>query len=401
MIRDGINFKSKRVGRKGVDELNDEVVFNLANGLRGYLETGEVRYLTFLRNPYSILFIISPYIPDLDPDKFCGDSFIPMEEFYNECLKGGDSLYHKVSRDDWDILVSYRDNVGTLSLDSYVKEMSRVWDFDSVRAMEVWEFQPDPISFSFTLGSSRLGIESFTPVIGVKYVFDRLYSNIGDIRFPCIVLRGYKGRRVQIHKDGSVFKVFCGGEEIDFVLEDLVRIPESYVIEGVLRSDGSFIVYDILCWNDIWLFNRPFGERWKYVWHFFKFMPHVFLVNDYFELWHALKEFDGFGFICNLNEKYGRVFFVDWNRSLCVLEVGGIKHGGGVSWLKSVDGFGVFKFNRLLSGADYGKKVYVNRNGEIYGLTERPADSWVEVAIKFGFVLDYDEYREQVGNVVE
>lgn len=57
-------------------------------------------------------------------------------------------------------MVSYRDNVGTLSLDSYVKEMSRVWDFDSDRAMEVWEFQPDPISFSFTLGSSRLGIES-------------------------------------------------------------------------------------------------------------------------------------------------------------------------------------------------------------------------------------------------
>src|SRR5690606_22576639 len=212
MIRDGINFKRKRVGRKGVDELNDEVVFNLANGLRGYLETGEVRYLTFLRNSYSILFIISPYIPDLDPDTFCGDSFIRMEEFYNECLKGGDSLYHKVSRDDWDILVSYRDNVGALSLDSYVKEMSRVWDFDSDRAMEVWEFQPDPISFSFTLGSSRLGIESFTPVIGVKYVFDRLYSNIGDIRFPCIVLRGYKGRRVQIHKDGSMLKVFCGGK---------------------------------------------------------------------------------------------------------------------------------------------------------------------------------------------
>lgn len=69
--------------------------------------------------------------------------------------------------------------------------------------------------------------------------------------------------------------------------------------------------------------------------------------------------------------------------------------------MKSVDGFGVFKFNRLLSGADYGKKVYVNRNGEIYGLTERPADSWVEVAIKFGFVLDYDEYRKQVGNVIE
>lgn len=385
MIRDGINFKKKALGRKEIEVYSEENLYNLKNALKAFLETKNVGTLLHLRNPYSILYLISPYLPKTDITCGEGDDYVPMEEFFEKCMAGEiNEISDQISTDCWSILVDYRDNYGGIDVEVYLRAMSRFWDFDEEEALDSWRFQSDPVALAFTLASSRCGIEKFTPVIGIEYRFSEFEKGLVGLRFPCLVFEWKDGERVQVHKDGETYKVF-GGEGVK------VEAERSFVVEGIWDGE-NFWLYDVLNWGDIWLYRRPFAERWQFAWHFMKYLPRVLYVRGYEELYRALSIFEGKGIAVNLNEKYGRKFTFDWENDKCVLEIGGISRGGGKNWLRTIDECGVFRLGHRLTDK-VGERVLVDRNGKILGFVDDIPDSWIEVAIRLGLPFDYAVHR--------
>jgi hypothetical protein len=211
---------------------------------------------------------------------------------------------------------------------------------------------------------------------------------------------------VQIHKDGSLLKVYEQGKEENMEIEEelydfLMNIDGSYVVEGFYAGKDEFVVWDVLCWNDIWIFRRPLAERIKLLWHFSpnnETTLHAWNLNG---LKYAEKEWNSKVILRNLNAPYDltdhstHIFMGDMT---VLLQVGGRRGGKSNAFLNSSDKKSVFSIPLVIDKEDWGDVVEVNEKGDVLKVMPDGfvPDSWDIVARKWDKPLIYEDWAHGI-----
>lgn len=415
MIRDGLTLKKKMV-RKGTKSIKkrkykENLFSSVIQAIKTYEITKIGKSFAYIRDPYGIMYLLDPFGINLTPDQLIGgveEAEITCKEFF-EAIEDGkiDEILPRMTAEEklWcDGIANNRFKINrTEVLRAITYDLGIPWE----EVKKVWSFQPDPIPIAFALGSDRLKVERLTPVIGIP--FEIIASGFREefLRFPCGVISDENNfKYLQIHKDGDVFKVFdlekneITNSFLPFWTDFFKKIGISYAVEARLNQKGDLEVTDILCWNDLWIYDQPYYERRKFLWHFEPFTSTYIQCNDHEDLKVALKEFHSNAVVMNLNKAYDprrHDSHIMINRELeeVTLRVGGKRGGRGKAFLNTFDKHPVFEVPIKIDKEDWGDYVRVSASGKVSKVASTGyADSWADVAKIFDLPMDYTEYRK-------
>jgi len=411
--RDGLNHRKKRV-RKGTKkikkpEYKKNMFISLINALELYSQFQTPDGFTYLRDPYAILLLLDPIGVDVPLEHQAEYPTITCEEYYNAVLEGKmEEILPKMTLKEkmycqWWAKFNEKPPMGEI-----LELLCKAWNIRQEPVRATYEFQPDPIPIAFGITAPRIKKEPLTPVIGIEY--SQIYPSPfpEKRRFPCCVTKNRFNTEkfVQIHKDGDVFKCFSKGKERDDLisLENysyLTEIKHSYVVEGFVDREERLAIYDVLNWNDIWMYRRPLNERLKWLWHFEPLTEAIAIVHTESELRSVVKGFNNNAIIRNLNTPYSHTAgdsHLEIGEQTVILQVGGRRGGRGFSYLNTSDKNSVFQIPEKIDKEDWGDIVEVNQQGDIIRVMDDNIvpDSWNDVAIKWGKPIKYEDWANSI-----
>lgn len=398
MIRDGLTTDRKLITKHQRKVSKNEYKVNLFSSLVNVYENYQitqmqtvVRYLT---DPYAILLLLHPVgvqLSDEEMETATETPTVTCQEYYEAAVNHsiGDILprltmlerrYCNSFADRDEPIYEATDVLRYIARDQHL-----LWQ----EVRDTWNLQPDPVAISFAIASPRAKVEPVTPVIGIPYNYIRKSDEHELIRFPCAV-EGLSGELVQIHKDGELLTSFPE-IEIPEIMEDAM----SFVVEGQITPAGLKI-WDILCWNDIWIHRRPLSERLNFLWRLHEYNNERIIVHNFEEMWMAQAEFDT-PIARNLNAPYdptiNRAQIVIHSQTLR-LSIGSRKGGGRKTYLNTSDNKSVFEYPEYLEKDELGNIVEVDLDGNILRLlpVDLGIDSWVDVKNKMNYEKEYGDY---------
>jgi len=412
MIRDGINTGLKHIRRKpksvSTSDYETDFLESVATFYENYEIEGNLQNSRYIRDPYGISLILDPIGVKIDdfPEKSPKYGEITCKEYYFAVLEDKiDEILPKMTRKEQ----LFCDLAGKKALTpmkkrEVVRLISEEMGAERDLTLATWDLQPDPDSIAFALGSPRAVIEGVTPAIGVPLKFCYPSHLLDKVRFPCVAEKNIydEGQMVHVHKTGSDFFVYdIDGRVVDFEDAALRDISSSFVVEGAI-VDGKFRVWDLLCWNDVWLHVRPLAERLKMLWRFFEWDRERWVVRSQ----EQLSGLEGECVVRNLNSAYdplgtgSHIFFSGLSR-LVFLKVGGRK-GRTTPHLLTKERRAVFEIGVKIEKEDWGDVVEVNRDGVVIKNWGRDAvpDSWDEVEGKLG-LLEWEDFQYMRPKVIE
>lgn len=416
MIRDGLTMTKKRI-RKGAKsfermEYKENLLGSVVQAIQLAMITGKLEYFAHLRDPYALLLALSPIGVEKEVGSKQEYPILTAKEYVEAVLnKNVEKIWPKmtVEEQDWcNFWAKERQDFGPMLI---LKTCAQEWGLDVNNVLLTWKFQPDPTSVAFAVTAPRAKLEHVAPVVGVPYVMVVPSAEIGRMRFPICIDKFMSGyMHVQIHKSGDLFNVFEREEVVNEYLEqeqainmllpqrlekELRAIPHSYVVEG-WYLDGELIIWDVLCWNDIWLHERPLSERIKLLWHFQPYRNETLVLYSLREL---PKDNQYVG--RNLNEIYdptSQTSHIFVGEPTILLKVGGRRGGGRKTYLNTADGKAVFEIPFYVEKEDRGDVVEVTRDGRVLKILPRETivDTWIDVCIHLG--IDVPIYEEWSGD---
>lgn len=425
MIRDGLTLKKKVVLSHWENitkfEYKENFLISIIHAEKMYRNTKVARSFAYINDPYGIMLLLNPIgvnIEDFDLENGAEYPTLSCREYYEAIVEDRveDIVDRMTAEEKFYCILWSKRKIPITSPEGILRAISfdigLKWEY--VRS--VWTLQPSPAAVAFALASHRVKTELFTPAIGIPYVMIEPSNLVEKIRYPCMVTELYDGDdylHIQIHKDGDVFEAWTIEESVKDEPMGLWLPPDlysfmrdigiSYVVEAYLGPDDELWVTDVLCWNDIWMHDRPLAERVKFSWHFEPYTPLSYVCKRREDLDVAL---DDLGCVCvrNFNSVYDPSvrdshIAIQPDSQTVFLEVGGMKGGFKNSFLKTSDNKAVFKLNCELTPdekeKEYGGVVEVFRDGTIKRVDTkmRPSD-WATVATAFKFDLDYDVWRD-------
>jgi hypothetical protein len=370
--------------------------------------TGKLEYFTYLKDPYALLLVLTPIGVEREVDSDKEVNSVTAKE-YVEAVLGDDidSIWDRMTPEeqDWcNFWANGRQDFNPLDI---LKECAKAWKLSVDNVISTWYFQPDPISLVFGLTSPRAPLEHVTPVVGVPYVMISPSDNVQQLRFPLLINESMHGyTHVQIHKDGDLFTAFSKDEALKNYVEDsepmdlwldpktfeyLKSIPHTYVVEGWYNGD-DLVLWDVLCWNDIWLYERPLSERVKLLWHFHECRDAPLIVRNKTQI-----PKDSVYIGRNLNAPYNparRDTDITIGEATVLLRVGGRRGGGRKTYLNTDDGKSIFEVPFYVEKEDRGAVCEVTRDGKVLRILPRKTnvDSWADVCVHLGLHPDYEKY---------
>jgi hypothetical protein len=416
MIRDGLNTNLKRTAGKRPREIttNDyktDFLSTIANFYEIFEISENIENSRYIYDPYGISLILDPIGVKIDifPKKPPKYGEITCKEYYNAIINNKiDEIKHKMTQKELLFCdLAAQNQLKPTPPREIVKLISKEIGADVKLALATYDIQPDADAIAFALGSPRAILEGITPVIGLplKMCFPGYETH--KIRFPALVEKNKydKSQLIHIHKDGV--KIYVYNEDgntfhIPSPLEiKLKKIPSSFVIEGFIDNE-SFQVWDLLCWNDIWLHQRPLSERVQMLWRFHEWNMERFVVRSNKEL----LKFQGDYILRNLNSVYnptqlGSYIFLSETIQAGFLKVGG-KRGHRTPHLLTEDSRAVFQIDADIDKDDWGDVVEITQDGTVIKNLGKKAvpDTWSELDNKWG-LIDWEDYQYMRLKIVE
>lgn len=418
MIRDGLLLDNKGYPKSGKAEnnfstyLNDDIKpmsFNSWCTLMDHINiTGDYKYLYQIKDPYALMLILGVYekvsIPPNSPKKEAYDGKISCEEVW-DVLKENDlgnlvKLVERINEFELEYLkkIASGKNIEEITVKKAFQILAEYRNFHFSDAYTTWVLQPDQEAISFAIISKytnrmiKTPKYRITPALGIPINMMYPRGVKYDTRFPCLVSRNWfdVARHVQVHKSLDKIRVFdSSGNSVELTdeqYEELNMLLIDGLFDGFMKSDGEFVLYDIVCINDIWLHNRPLYERCKFFWHF----GTLGATSLYAWNWKDIRELKGSVFfddviIRNLNRPYCPIMRDAWVSLSSNVVQAVIKREPGrrnTCTLRSSDNVVLFTFkgNRI-SRDDMGKVVDVDLDGTVlrYRFDLKEAQSWENI----------------------
>jgi hypothetical protein len=422
IIRDGLTMKRKRLkkGAKSFEKLEyqENLLNSVINSIQLATIANKLSYFVYLKDPYALLLALTPMGVVKEVKGEQEYSVVTAKEYVEAILSDSiDDLWPRMTAEeqDWcNFWANKRQEFNPLAI---VAECAQEWKLDVSNVLKTWIFQPDAVSIAFAVTSKRALVEHVTPTIGIPYVMIYPTDEVGKLRYPLCIDKAMAGYiHVQIHKDGDLFRVFDadsvlheyadGVEADDFeldekVIERLKNIPHTYVVEGWYKN-GELIIWDILCWNDIWLHERHLSERLQLLWHFHEFRGESLIVYNRDEI-PTSSMYVG----RNLNAPYDpatRDSHIFIGEPTIVLQIGGRRGGGKKTFLNTSDGRSIFTLPDYVEKEDRGDVVEVTCTGKVLRVLPKNTlpDTWMDVCIHLGLNPDYKTWSyENVLKTVE
>jgi len=406
MIRDGISTDVKRIGRapKEIPEVYEtDYLESVIRAHDLFFSTGSVVGARYLRDPYAIALFLEffgrPVAPPTDSTPVDGE--LTCKEYYEAVINDEmDKIVDKMTvRERLLCNLAANDELGELKSkkEEIILEICRGNGIDIKSTMRCWVLQPDVEAISFALASKRAVLEGVTPVIGIPLRMIYPSYKTSNIRFPAVVEKNmFDGGLVHIHKDGELFEVWDEEGRARALAPDtatkLKNISSSYVVEGFINF-GQFVIWDILCWNDVWVYRRPLTERVKMLWRFHEWNPERFVVRN----WKELQGFEDNYILRNANSPYDPILndshiFLTEETQTAVLVVGGAK-GKKTPCLTTHDKKPLFELQVKIDREDYGDIVEVSKKGSVVQILQKgtAVDTYSEVMRKWN-LPDFEEY---------
>lgn len=418
IIRDGLSTNPKSAMQKPknfkTDDYKDDMFLSVVNIYEIYKLTGTTSRAKYLKDPYGIYMLLKPHGIDLGDKLATKSAEIPeitCKEYFDLVEAGDiDTLLEKLTVRE-QVCCHVMGTGHKLPQLEVIKSIAVGIGANLDEAIDTWTIQPDPASMAFGLASERAVLESVTPVIGIPLkpiVPTDIHENV---RFPATISPYlYQHLQIHIHKDEDFLKVFdIDGNLIDIdkdLVDELKEIGMSYVVEGFLigypdAHDTWIQITDILCWNDIWLYRRPWAERVNMLWRFAEWTDEVFFVKNAKQMKKMLEE-SGEILVRNLNSPYNPLKFdthihLHVDQQTVVLEVSQKKGRSKSMFLKTSDGKYLFEINKMLDKREKGGTVEVKRDGTIIRRMDGISpDRWREVSAKWGLPEDFKSYPAKI-----
>ena len=404
VIRDGLSTDKKFLLSTSVRHDNvyveGDLFFSVVSAYNLYKKTQSLEGYKHIQTPDGFYLALTAFGADVD---VAGGAEYPTLTSKQVLLKSIEEIIDKLTVEEKEYLREMDNIQFKPPIEDILREYCKNRYIDISECIDTWRLQPDLEAISYAITSNRATQEGITPVIGKPVNLCAPVSNLSKRRFPGIMTK-YHENRVQIHKDGDFFITYdsAGHELTNFppekAISHLKEAGMSYVISG-FNEDGEFIVDDVLCWNDIWLFRRPLSERLQLLWHFYDFMEEMLVVRNEDEYEVAHKEL-GSVLFRNLNSPFdpasidNSVKVVEADTPM-ILEITGKRGGKQNSYLATGDKRIVFKAPKIVTKEERGKLVEVSKDGVILQIFEEgdEINYWSDLANEWGMPLDYSEYK--------
>jgi hypothetical protein len=412
LIRDGLTMKKKRL-RKGAksfakDEYKENWLDSVIKAIQLASITGKLEYFTYLKDPYSLLLALCPMGVEKEVDSTIEVNSVTAKEYVEAVLsKNIEKIWDRMTAEEQDWCNFWAEGRQEFSPLDILVECAKAWNLSELNVINTWYFQPDPTSLVFAITSPRAPLEHVTPAVGVPYIMITPTDNVQQLRFPLCIHRSMPGfMHVQIHKDGDLFEVYEKNDVLSEYLDEvkavnhllteeveefLKSIPHTYVVEGWYK-EGELHIWDVLCWNDIWLHERPLSERMQLLWHFHEYRDEPLIVrykdqipNDFMYIGRNLNT----GY--NPNRRDTDIYI---GEPTILLRVGGRRGGGKKTFLNTSEGRSVFEVPFYVEKDDRGSVVEVTRGGKVVQILPKNTspDTWIDVCIHLGLNPDYEAY---------
>jgi hypothetical protein len=403
VIRDGLltTRKIQRTRKPRPSPYKENLFYSLVNVYNNYETTGRKEFVRYLQDPYAILLLLNPigvHLSEQDiASSVAGANTVTCQEYYEAVEENriGDILSRLTSYErQW--CSNLANNKPIYAASEVLREIAMDRNLLWQEIRDTWKLQPDPVAMSFAISAPRAKTEPVTPVIGIPYIHIHPSDQQNQIRFPCAV-EPYSDELIQIHRDADLLEAYSNNEvvEIDDAKSELASINASYVVEA-LNTPGGLKIWDVLCWNDVWLHRRPLSERLNLLWHFHELTNERLILHNMEQIWDATNEY-GTVVARNLNAPYDPTLEraqILVNTQVLRLRIGSRKGGGRKSYLNTSDGRAVFEYPEYLEKEDLGDVVEIDADGNILRLLPRHygTDSWLEFKNKIKYEGEYEEY---------
>ena len=294
MIRDGIitDEKSTRWGKKAWKSIKlQDNLTNMKFQSWTYMtdliwETGDYEYFKQIMDPYALMLYLGIYEPVNIPEvsEKCVDEDLRCKEVWGvlkrndkeeimELVKKTDDSGEKYLRK-----IAKGKNINDITVKEILRAITKYRVFFIEDAYNSWVLQPDPEAFAFSVISNYtirkriLTQFRITPAVGVPINMMEPKRN-RLIRFPCYVSENlFSWDRVQVHKFHDEVRIFDkNGRKFEYkeeTMKEILKLQISGLFDAVVSEEGKIRFYDILCIQDVWVYDRPLTERIKYFWNF-------------------------------------------------------------------------------------------------------------------------------------
>lgn len=413
MIRDGLNTYPLVIHPK--TKLKEEITYKedffdtVVGSYNAYQVDGSINYFQYLRDPYALLLLTDVFnfkLPD-DWPEYMKEPQITCKEVVNALIsEDKDQIFETLGRmtqpeQAFIFLLSTRDTALVPPL-PFFQVIGKSLGLRGVEVEDAWCLQPNPTAMSFGIVHERAQTENVTPAIGIPVILEPATNRVEKINFPCVVERFPTRDRIQIHKNGELFKVFKEGKEIkleDKVAQPLKELGATYVVEGYLLENNSIEICDLLCWNSVWYHRRTLSERLKMLWRFHDWGIERATAYNHVDITNIIKEWGDDIIIRNLNQRYNPELSntriqINMGGRHSLLEIGNVKGQKGRSGLKTSDKKAIFMLSTKVNPEENGTIVEVDRRGKVYKVLEKSVvpDTWENTAHNFQLDKDYDKY---------
>ena len=409
MFRDGLILKAKRYKKQKPRKIKKKVMkFKELVSLFDIISlTGDKSYLQHIDDPFGLMLVFGVYVAVDLPSGFRPSDALRQEWSCEEVW----DMIHDPETDWKHVLMSLSQNeqhylqeivslknVEGVTARDVIREFSKFRAFDLEDTYTAWRLQPDPQAMSYALLSSYTkkspnenpGVQRITPAAGVPVHLMYPGGRLDQIRYPCLAFEVPEGERAQLHKDGFSVRVFDSRHNLIYEGVDsrYSDIQHDGVFDG-FWDDGSFLAWDVLQVNDVWIYGEEAFQRVKYLWRLAFFTARMSFCFNPAELKAFDSEVDGPVVVKNGNTPYDpEDSWIEYTAGRTVqLKVSRVHRGADTIWtLATEDGVSLFQFggqNVGLSNRD--RVVEVNRAGKIQ--RHRPdlgyAQRWEEVMAVF------------------
>lgn len=406
VIRDGLSTDKKFLLSTSVRHDNvyveGDLFFSIVSAYNLYKKTQSLEGYKHIQTPDGFYLALTAFGADVDVAGGAEYPTLTSDEVRNCSIN---ELSDKLTTEEKEYLREMYNIKFKPPIEDILREYCKERYIDISECIDTWRLQPDIDAISYAITSNRATQEGVTPLIGRPVKLCVPTSNLSKRRFPGIMTQ-YHENRVQIHKDADFFIAYdsAGNELTNFppekAISHLKEAGMSYVISG-FNENGKFIVDDVLCWNDIWLFRRPLSERLQLLWHFHDFVEETLIVRNENEYEIAHKEL-GSVLFRNLNSPFApasvdnSVKVVEADTPM-ILEVVGKRGGKQNSYFATGDKRIVFKAPKNMTREERGKLVEVSKDGEILQVLEESDEInyWSDLANEWGMPQDYERYSKK------